>query len=117
MDDVRFGFEGDALGLERGVHSLDVGDLEIDRGTPLSLLAGWQDAHEQPNSAAVEECHLRRRREQKRNSQHITVEGDAFLEVFHWNQKLSHFGVGQVHRVVLWIAWGELPACDFIWAI
>src|SRR6516165_7585365 len=104
MHDVRLSLELDSLRFERGVDCVNVGNPEIDRGSSLRFLSRGHDAHEQAYSAAIEKSHLRRRGEEKRNPQRVTVKRDTALEIDYGNEQLRYPGVGEVHPDDGWLS-------------
>src|SRR5262245_32502081 len=88
----------DAVVPERRIRRMDLGHVEVNRRTPLRFLAGRDNAYQKSNVAAIEERHLRRCIEEKRQAEDIPIEGDTPFEVIYGNQELADLSVCEAHR-------------------
>ena len=83
------------------VDSFDIFDAEINCGSALSLLTSRRHSYQQPDHAALKECHLRGSAKEERETEHVAVERDATLEVLYRNQKLCDGRIRKIHGVFL----------------
>src|SRR5437016_10961085 len=97
MNDMRRGLKLNSARREVLENLLDVWYLKIDRRSALGGLTLGRHSHQQAHGSALEKCHLRRGREQKRDPEGLTIKLNRAVEVLHGNQQLRHCGLRQVH--------------------
>ena len=95
--DVRLTGKCDAATCELGMHGVDVRHLQVERRHAMLLLIGGWHPHKQTHRAALEEAHLRWRREEQREAKRIAIERDRPVQILDRNEHLAHGRLGEIH--------------------
>src|SRR5437763_16884747 len=90
--------EFDTTGLEDFGNFLDVIDFVVDdRSRMIELRPICRPQHD-PNAAAIEERHVRRRLKKKRHAEDVAIERDRAVEVFYVDENLADLRKRRTNR-------------------
>jgi hypothetical protein len=79
VHDVGFRHERHTIPLERRENGADLGNLKVDGRATLRRLPVRRDTDDEAHTSAIEECHLRRSREQKGKAKNVSIKRHALV--------------------------------------